>query len=167
MRMPTLKLKRTADSITSGHDLKLPEHSDGNIGFDIRAVDDIVIAPMSTALIHTGWQLADEPIVSGACIHGNLRTMLKIEGRSGLARKGIWPVGGIIDPNFRGEICPILFNSTQTEFNVETGDRIAQLVWYAVVTDWYEHGRTVDIVEVSDVTTSNRGEAGLGSSGIK
>lgn len=165
--MPVLKLKKTEYATTlSIEQIKLPKHADGDVGFDLYALCDIIIQPMSTALINTGWQLADEPIVSGACIHGNLRTMLKIEGRSGLALKGIWPVGGIIDPNYRGEICPILYNSTSSPFVIKAGFRIAQLVWYAVVADWHQYGRTIDIVEVDNVTSSNRGEAGLGSSGI-
>ena len=164
--MPTLKLKMTEHGVSVRGRVKLPKHTDGDVGFDLYALDHVVIEPHSIALIHTGWMIADEPIVSGACIHGNLRSLLKIEGRSGLALKGIWPVGGILDPGYRGEICPIMYNSTSAPFQVECGYRIAQLVWYPVVADWYEHGRTVEIIEVSEISTSSRGEACLGSSGI-
>lgn len=161
--MSHIKLKRL------NANARLPAQAPDSVGFDLFASQAVELAGQSTTLVPTGWALADEPIVSGTCIHGNLRTLLKIEGRSGLAlRAGIWPVGGIIDPGYRGEIGVIMYNSSARPYHVELGHRIAQFVWYPVVTNWPEYGRAVNFIEVEDAksTATVRGSLGFGSSGI-
>ena len=155
--MPNIKLRRLHDSAI------LPTHDEGNV--DLYASVDAKIPPCGTAMISTGWELADEPIISGSCIHGNLRTLMKIEGRSGLASRGIWPVGGIIDPSYRGEIKVILYNSTAVTYYIAKSDRIAQFVWYPVVTSWEMWSKRVTFVETDHVNKTMRGEKGFGSSG--
>lgn len=81
--------------------------------------------------------------------------------RSGLARKhGIALVNspGLIDAGYRGEIRVLLLNTDPADtFNVEPGDRIAQLVIAPVV--------LVEPMEVEALTESARGNDGFGSSG--
>src|SRR5574338_12403 len=136
-------------------DAILPTQADGNVGFDVYAVEDVMLPPGLVAMAAVGWQLAAEPVASGSCIHGNLRMMLKFEGRSGLAFKGIFPVGGVVDPSYRGELKVLLYNSSREAYLINKGDRMAQLVMTPVVA----------FSEVEDVEKSDRGEGGFGSTG--
>ena len=86
--------------------------------------------------------------------------MLKILQRSGLALKsGILPIGGIIDSNFRNNIGVILINLSNDCFEIYQGDRIAQAALIPIERfEWNE---------VTELETSDRGDKGFGSSGIK
>lgn len=159
--MPSVRLKRCHPAA------RLPTQSDGDVGFDLFAAEPIDIPPLGRALVRTGWMLAAEPLVSGSCVHGNLRSLLKVESRSGLAlRDGVWAVAGIVDPSYRGEVGVVMFNSNAAAaYHVRQGDRIAQLVWYPVVANWADYGRHVSFDEVDDATETTRGSGGFGSSG--
>lgn len=85
----------------------------------------------------------------------------QIRSRSGLAAKyGISVLNspGTIDSDYRGEIAVILYNSSDQEYTVSPGDRIAQMVVAR-----YE---TVEWEEVTKLNTSERGEGGFGSTGV-
>jgi len=138
----------------------LPKQALGDIGFDIHAVEHVTIPPGSTCCIKTGISLADEMRHLGF-----IKTVafLKVEGRSGLASRGVFPVGGIIDPTYRGDIGVVLYNSSRKHFNVNEGDRIAQLVIYQA----YATGNNCHTVfeEQTEQKKTTRGEKGFGSSG--
>jgi dUTPase len=85
------------------------------------------------------------------------KTMLKLEGRSGLGKQGIDVFGGIVDEDFRGEIKVILYNSTDNVWEYKRGDRIAQGIIHVIP--------TVDLMEVEEIDDTERGEKGFGSSG--
>lgn len=142
---------------------KLPTQKPGDVGFDISCVEDVVIPPQSTKLIHVGLQLAET--IEPQIVENKIIAMpyLKVEGRSGLALKGIFPVGGVIDPSYRGEIGCILFNSTQSEVRFPVGSRVAQLVCYYVLSN--SEQVKVTFVETDNSTQTDRGSKGFGSSG--
>ncbi|MCW2972064.1 MAG: deoxyuridine 5-triphosphate nucleotidohydrolase Dut [Thermoleophilia bacterium] len=81
--------------------------------------------------------------------------------RSGLAAKhGIGVVNGpgVVDAGYRGEVRVVLYNSDpDTDFEVQVGDRIAQLVLTPV--------SLAQVEEVSELSSASRGAAGFGSSG--
>ena len=136
---------------------------DGDIGFDLYCDEDWSISPGYTVKIKTNIQLADMPTMD----NDRNRIFLKIEGRSGLSAKGIFPTGGIIDPTYRGEIGVVLncsrvapMDNAHGPFVFLKGDRIAQLVIYKVAT-----AGEVAMEESNHVTETNRGSAGFGSSG--
>ena len=82
--------------------------------------------------------------------------------RSGLALKSgitVLNTPGTIDAGYRGEIGVILFNTTDTDFAVHKGDRVAQIV-IAPVT-------RVEVVETDSVEETDRGAGGFGSTGAK
>jgi dUTP pyrophosphatase len=83
--------------------------------------------------------------------------------RSGLAAKhGISIVNapGLIDSNYRGELKVILLNNDSNDsFAIEIGDRIAQLIVMPIP--------TINFEQVEELTESQRGESGFGSSGIR
>lgn len=155
-----IKFKKMSDTATLPSAIR-----DGDIGFDIFCDEAFSIRSGMTVKVKTNVQLADMPTMD--CDRN--RIFMKIEGRSGLSAKGIFPTGGIIDPTYRGEIGVVLnclnFTSTDntpgTYHRFSKGDRIAQLVIYKVAT----MGEVV-IEESDKVTESNRGQNGFGSSGL-
>lgn len=142
---------------------------DGDIGFDLYCDEDWSIASGMTVKVKTNIQLADMPTMD----NDRNRIFMKIEGRSGLSAKGIFPTGGIIDPTYRGEIGVVMNMLRAGDDNTPAvmwakgpvvfnkGDRIAQLVIYKVAT-----AGEVKMEETDKVTETNRGSAGFGSSGL-
>jgi len=133
-------------------DLPLPKaESAGAAGFDLRAAVDapVVIAKGERRLIPTGFRIA-LPLGFEA----------QVRPRSGLAlRHGILVPNapGTIDADYRGEIQVILMNAGEADFEIERGDRIAQLVVATVVQpEWIE----VDALDVTE-----RGAGGFGHTG--
>lgn len=122
-------------------------------GADLYACIDntVTIAPGETLLIKTG--LAVEIPVGFAGL---------IYARSGLAtKKGLAPANkvGVIDSDYRGEIMVALHNHSNSRATVESGERIAQLV----VTPFLR----VDFTEAEELSDTNRGTGGFGSTGTK
>lgn len=86
---------------------------------------------------------------------------IQVRSRSGLAHKhGIFVMNspGIIDPDYRGGIGVILFNSTNEPFTIERGMKIAQIALVPV--------EKIDWVEVDSLPETKRGEKGFGSTGL-
>jgi dUTP pyrophosphatase len=75
----------------------------------------------------------------------------------------VFPIGGIIDPYYRGEVCPILYNGGKENYSVSAGDRTAQIVIYAVHAK--TQSSTTSFMEVNIVRSSKRADKGFGSSG--
>jgi dUTP pyrophosphatase len=123
---------------------------EGDAGFDLHAVESASIAPGRRASVGTGLAVA---IPDG---HAGL-----VVPRSGLAaRHGISLVNapGLIDAGYRGELRVLLMNGDGDEtFEVDPGDRIAQLVVVAVAGP--------ELHEVAELDATGRGEGGFGSSG--
>ena len=133
---------------------ELPKYeTDGAAGMDLRAAieQDIVLKPLERALIPTGLKMS---IPNG--YEGQIRP------RSGLAWKSgvtVCNSPGCIDSDFRGQLHVILINLSNTDFTINPGERIAQLVFKKV-----EH---VDWNEVKSLDSTERGEGGFGHTGTK
>lgn len=168
----TIKIKRLHP------DAVLPKKAhEGDAGFDLVAVEDVIIEPGETALVPTGiavempdgFELQVRPR-SGITLKTNLRVQL-----------------GTVDSNYRGEIGVIVDNSFDRDeedrhdyyvevisvtgdltrvggrlpfgtYLVRKGDRIAQAV--------IQRLPSVELVEVEELGESSRGEGGFGSSGV-
>jgi dUTP pyrophosphatase len=133
-------------------DAQLPGQAyEADAGLDLAACERVEIPPGGRAVVGTGLAVAIPPGHAGLVVP-----------RSGLAaRHGLGKVNapGLIDPGYRGEVKVILLNTDQTEpFVVEPGMRIAQLVIVELP--------TVELVEMDELPPSERGEGGLGSSGL-
>lgn len=116
-------------------------------GLDLYARNDAVILP------HDG-----ESFDTGVCIELPPGTFGKIESRSGLnVKHGIVSCGGIIDQGYTGSIVVKLYNLSLKSYHIKAGDRIAQLIIQK-----YVH---VDLEEVDELTDTDRGAAGIGSTG--
>ncbi len=86
----------------------------------------------------------------------------QVRPRSGMAMKygiGILNAPGTIDADYRGEIKVILFNLGQESFRIESGDRIAQLVFNRVV--------QAEFISVDKLKETKRGSGGFGHTGTQ
>lgn len=132
-------------------DLPVPSYAkDGDAGADLRAREDLVLAPGQRVLVPTGVALA---LPAG---HVGL-----VHPRSGLATEhGITIVNapGTVDSGYRGELMVTLLNTdAERSFEIRRGDRIAQLVIQR-----YEQA-AFEVVD--ELPESERGAAGFGSTG--
>jgi dUTP pyrophosphatase len=131
---------------------ELPEYAtSGAAGMDLRAhlTEPVVLQPLERRLIPTGLFM-EIPV----------GYEVQIRPRSGLAYKhGITVLNtpGTIDSDYRGEVGVLLVNLSQEAFTVENGERIAQMVVAA-------HGQ-VAWEPVSELSDTNRGAGGFGSTG--
>ena len=122
----------------------------GDAGMDVCSNEACVIAPGARRLVRTGLVME---------LPGDAEA--QVRPRSGLALKyGVTVLNapGTIDAGYRGEVGVVLVNLGEAPFRVEKGMRIAQIVVAPVV--------RADIVEVSEVSASERGAGGFGSTGV-
>lgn len=148
----------------------LPSQEIGDVGFDIRANEDVVIHAGRVAKVKTGLYIADYDYLLRVEHHSsrdqptqlgfNMTVYPKIEGRSSLGSKGIFTIAGIIDPIYRGEICVTLANMSGDDYRVQLGDKIAQFVFYPCIAI-----PEMMFTVVDEVTTTRRGAKGFGSTG--
>ncbi|MCQ2158016.1 MAG: dUTP diphosphatase [Bacteroidales bacterium] len=122
-------------------------------GMDVRAdiSESIELKPLQRAMVPTGLYLE---IPAGFEV--------QVRPRSGLAAKhGITVLNspGTIDADYRGEVKVILVNLSEESFVIEPAERIAQLVLAK-----HEH---IDWEEVEELSSSDRGAGGFGSTGTK
>lgn len=118
-------------------------------GYDLYASEDAVIPAQGQGLVAT-----DLTIIVPIGTYG------RVAPRSGLAVKhGISTGAGVIDADYRGEVKVVLFNHAQKDFEIKTGDRIAQLVLEQII------NADIKVITQEDLDTTTRGEGGFGSTG--
>ena len=118
-------------------------------GFDLHSIEDIVINPGERRLIRTGLAFEIE-----------FGYEVQIRPRSGLAFKhGITVLNtpGTIDSDYRGEIKVLLINLGENPFEIKKGERIAQAIVAPVI--------QAKIIEVNELSDTERGSGGFGSTG--
>ncbi|MBP3684294.1 MAG: dUTP diphosphatase [Oscillospiraceae bacterium] len=131
---------------------KLPTYGTSEAaGADLYACleESVTIGPGETAFIPTGIALEVPKHCAGL-----------IYARSGLAcKRGLAPANkvGVVDSDYRGEVCVVLHNHGQEAQTIENGDRIAQLVITPVLQPAYEAARELD--------DTARSSGGFGSTG--
>jgi dUTP pyrophosphatase len=133
--------------------------TEGSAGYDLRSCEALEVPPGGRRLVDTGVRLAFE----GAFY-------ARIASRSGLAVRGIDVAAGVCDADYRGTYRVLLVNNSDAPFEVEPGDRIAQLVFEAIV-----HPVLVDAEgdmlnegdELGGGGKGARGDGGFGSTGVK
>lgn len=122
-------------------------------GMDLRAniTESITLKPLERAIVPTG-----------IFMELPMGTEAQVRPRSGLAaKKGVTVLNapGTIDADYRGEVGVILVNLSNQEFVIENGERIAQMVIA-------QHSQA-QWVEVTELSSTDRGEGGFGSTGVK
>jgi len=150
MSNPKVQIQR----LPHGEGIDLPFYATTHAaGADLRAaVDaDVIIQPGDSALIKTGFAMA---------LPDNFEA--QVRPRSGLALKfgiSVLNTPGTIDADYRGEVGVILINHGKQAFTVSRGDRIAQMIIAPFV--------QADFEAVSELSETERGSGGFGSSGRK
>jgi dUTP diphosphatase len=127
----------------------LPAYAHGaaeDAGLDLRALERVVLRPGAAQAVPTGIAIELPPGCEA-----------QVRPRSGMALKHSITVNfGTIDPGYRGEIRVVMFNLGRSDYTVEKGDRIAQLLVARYESIEWEEG---------ELGGSARGEGGFGSSG--
>ncbi|KAJ8583026.1 dUTP pyrophosphatase [Rhizopogon salebrosus TDB-379] len=140
--MAQLLVKRLSDKA------KVPTRGSASAaGYDLYSAEKKVIPAHGKALVDTQLSIA---VPEG--------TYGRVAPRSGLASKFMIDTGaGVIDADYRGVIFVLLFNLSDKDFQVEEGDRIAQLI--------LERIYTPEVLEVDELGETLRGTGGWGSTG--
>jgi dUTP pyrophosphatase len=136
-----------------GGSIPLPQYAtDGSAGLDMRACldDAITVAPGETVLVP-----------SGIAIHiADTALAAVLLPRSGLGHKHGLVLGnltGLIDSDYQGQVFISCWNRGQKAYEIQPGERIAQMVFVPVA--------QVEFVVVDEFSASERGEGGFGHSG--
>jgi dUTP pyrophosphatase len=139
----TVRIKRLKD-------VPLPcRQTPGAAGLDLCAAEDATIAAHGFGSVGTG-----------LAVEIPERAEAQVRPRSGLAAKhgiGVLNSPGTIDSDYRGEVKVILFNTSDQDYRVQRGDRIAQLI-FSLLTD-------VELVETDALSETRRGPGGFGHTG--
>ncbi|MCR5014100.1 MAG: dUTP diphosphatase [Bacteroidales bacterium] len=121
-------------------------------GMDLRAFlpeGPITLQPMQRSLVPTGFYMEIPEGYEG-----------QVRPRSGLAIKSgitVLNTPGTIDADYRGQVCVILINLSDQPFVVNSGDRIAQIV--------FARCEQAEVVEVETLSETERGAGGFGHTG--
>ncbi len=144
-----LKIKKLKENA------KIPQRAtNGSAGMDLYAciAESVTLAPGQLTVIPTGIAIELPDNTCAAFLYA----------RSGLGVKhGICLSNGVgvIDSDYRGEVCVGLCNVSDKPYVIEPFERLAQMVIAPVLTP--------DITEVDELSDTARGEGGFGSSGRK
>lgn len=143
-------MERVRVEAVLSEDAAMPEYAtEGSAGLDLRCSEGFELNPLERRLVPTGIRIALPPGFEA-----------QVRPRSGLAlRNGIGMVNapGTIDADYRGEIQVLLINFGSDTVKFEKGERVAQLVISPVT--------CANIVQVSELDATVRGEGGFGSTG--
>lgn len=129
-------------------DALLPRYAHvGDAGMDLFSCEYNVIRAGERALVKTGLSIEfPEGYVA------------LVWDKSGLAaNKGIKTMAGVIEHSYRGEYQIVLLNTSNEDWIINKGDKIAQLLIQPIT--------TAEIIETSELSETQRGEGGFGSTG--
>ena len=132
--------------------VKLPAYkTNGASGMDLMAFikEPISVKPKTSNLIPTGLSMAFSEDYE-----------IQIRPRSGLAAKNnisVLNTPGTVDSDYRGEIKVIIYNHGSENFEINNGDRIAQMILTPVI--------KMELEETNNLPETIRGEGGFGSTG--
>lgn len=123
---------------------------EGDAGLDLMAAESVTVPAGGSALVRTGVRVE----IPSGCVG-------LVFPRYGLGSKGITlrNAVGVIDSGYRGEVMAALWNTTGDEFECEKGDRICQMVVMPYV--------PCQVVSVEELSDTERGSDGHGSTGVK
>jgi dUTP diphosphatase len=114
-------------------------------GLDICSIEDIRLESKQRVLARTGLSVAIPPGFYG-----------RIAPRSGLAAKnGLDVLAGVIDSDYRGELCCVLYNTGDIRIDLSAGTKICQLIIEKIITP--------EPAWANDLDETARGAGGFGS----
>ena len=130
-------------------DAKIPNYAcENDAGMDFFANETVTLKPMERHAVSTG--------ISMAIPRGFVGLLWD---KSGLASKhGLKTMAGVIDSGYRGEVKILVKNLSGETYTIEKGKKIAQMLIQPV--------EQKEIVEVTELDDTQRGEGGFGSTGL-
>lgn len=140
MKIKVKKLKEGAKLPTYAHP--------GDIGLDLYAMEDKVLAPMEHYRFWHGFALEFPEGYGGI-----------IMDKGSISKAGLHHMGGVYDAGYRGEYNTLLVNLGTEPYAFEKGDKVSQLVIMPIV--------IVELEETDTLSDSSRGEGMFGSTGKK
>jgi dUTP pyrophosphatase len=137
--------------LEEGARLPVVAHPGEDLGYDLFALEDVVLASRTTVKVRTG--------IAVEARHPGTRAPLGllVRDRSSMASRGIATTGGVIDAGYRGEILVLMTNLGEAAVELKAGEKIAQMIPVPVLTGAVE--------EVASLEESARAAKGFGSSG--
>jgi dUTP pyrophosphatase len=121
----------------------------GDAGLDLYSVEEVLLNPGEWKAVPTGVAVEIPEGYFGL-----------IKDRSGLALKhAVHCLAGVVDENYRGEIKVVLINLGDKPVRLEKGSRVAQMVLVPYL--------KTQVVEVEELSHTERGRQGFGSTGLK
>ncbi|HNZ52199.1 MAG: deoxyuridine 5'-triphosphate nucleotidohydrolase [Candidatus Diapherotrites archaeon ADurb.Bin253] len=136
-----LKISKSAEA---------PEYAlDTDAGFDLKALESVTIFPFDQKKVSTGIAIEVPEGYVGI-----------VRDRAGIVQKmNVHTVAGTFDSGFRGEVSIMLVNMNDKTIEIEKGMRIAQIILVPIV--------KAKITEVKKLSSTERGDKGFGSTGMK
>lgn len=131
-------------------DAEAPEYAlDTDAGFDLKALENVSIFPFDQKKVSTGIAIEIPEGYVGI-----------VRDRAGIVQKmNVHTVAGTFDSGFRGEVSIMLVNMNDKTVEIEKGMRIAQIILVPIV--------KAKITEVKKLSSTERGDKGFGSTGMK
>jgi len=117
-------------------------------GYDLYSIEKRIIPANRFIKIDTGVSLAIPNGYFG-----------KIECRSSLASEGLSILGGVIDSDYRGNLIVIILNNTNTPYEINKHDRIAQIIFHKIL-------QNENVIVSEDLDSTERQNSGFGSTGV-
>ena len=116
-------------------------------GLDVCSIEDVELQPKQRATVRTGLAVAIPPGFYG-----------RVAPRSGLAAKqGLDVLAGVVDSDYRGEICCVLYNTGEDVITLPAGSKICQLIIEQIITP--------EAAWADSLEETARGAGGFGSTG--
>ncbi|MGD0096061.1 MAG: dUTP diphosphatase [Terracidiphilus sp.] len=126
-------------------------HPGEDLGYDLFALEGILLAPRATVKVRTGIAVEARHPQTGDPLG------LLVRDRSSMAARAIATTAGVIDAGYRGEILILMTNLGEAAVELKAGEKIAQMIPVPVLTG------TVEVVD--SLEESARASKGFGSSG--
>ena len=126
-------------------------HPGEDLGYDLFALEGVVLAPRATVKVRTGICVEARHPATGAPLG------LLVRDRSSMAARGVATTAGVIDAGYRGEILILMTNLSDAAVELKAGEKIAQMIPVPVLTGLVQEVETLEV--------SARAEKGFGSSG--
>ena len=130
------------------NDAIIPRYAhQGDAGLDLFSNEECTIKAGERRLVKTG--------ISTSFPEGYVALIWDRSGNA--AKKGIKTMAGVIDAGYRGEWGIVMLNTSDENFEIKKGDKIAQALIQPII--------NADVKEVESLEDSSRGEGGFGSTG--
>jgi dUTP pyrophosphatase len=134
-----------------GARLPVVAHPGEDLGYDVFALGDALLASRQTIKVRTGIAIEARHPATGEPLG------LLVRDRSSMAARGVATTGGVIDAGYRGEILIVMTNLGDEPVELKAGDKIAQMVPVPVLTG--------AVMDAKSLEASERAARGFGSSG--